>query len=107
MESMKHDDIVVEVDVKEINELWKQDPFWIDVGAIEGGGVREKYEKVGRWIRENNRVEMCEVGYRDGVFGVHQGRYRFAWLRDHGVARIKVCVDKESINRLKQLRIVK
>jgi hypothetical protein len=94
--------------------------IWIDVGKLDaswrldrehyvssgGGGaaIGQRYQRFGEWVQHGHPVEMPEVyinpHYQRVQFG--NGRHRFAWMRDHGVISLPVCVDVDQRDAFEQ-----
>jgi 2'-5' RNA ligase/GNAT superfamily N-acetyltransferase len=72
----------------------------------EGGGpnaIHDRYTRFGDFIAEHDSIESSEVTINaNGKVGFTNGRHRYAWLRDHGVANIPVSMDEESIAHAKR-----
>lgn len=71
---------------------------WQYVGKKGEGGIEGRYEKFANWVKDAESMHASDVSVnKDGgvIFG--DGRHRYAYLRDEGVEKIPVSMDKESI----------
>lgn len=88
-------DKIVWIDVVIFDRRWRRDPGYIRRGA-QGDDLGSRYEGFGRWLRAERwrPVWMPEIGLAaGGTPDFTDGRHRFAWLRDRGVAALPVAVE--------------
>lgn len=98
------DDTIVWIDVAKLDASWSHDSeFYITQGG-GGASIGNRYEQFGEWIQQGHAIQMPEVSnspYHDRLM-FDDGRHRFAWLRDHGITALPVCVPKEQAKVIKQ-----
>lgn len=92
-----------------LDASWSKDHgFYV---SPNGGGaaIGNRYQTFGEWLKKGEPVEMPEVSYNEsleykgGGVSFGNGRHRFAWLRDHGVKKIPVCVPEEQTQKINEL----
>jgi hypothetical protein len=83
-------DDIVWIDVMKFDRAWRSDSLYIAPGGHTGQGSR--YARVGHWFAEHDDCEMCFATLDNGGVTFGDGRHRFAWLRDHGVASLPMQV---------------
>ncbi len=88
-------DIAIWVDVARFDAAWRQTDQWVGRGGR--GGQDSRYAKFGAWFAEGRPVYMCNAWLEDGEVGFTNGRHRFAWLRDQGVAAMMMQIGKDSV----------
>jgi hypothetical protein len=94
---------LVEVNVARFDEAWSRDKnFYVGhggkVSGQVGGEVSGRYGRFQEYLASHDSMQASDVGIQaDGRVGFDNGRHRFAVLRDSGVARMPVAMDKESI----------
>lgn len=93
------DAYLIELDVKKLNELFKQD----DISYIEPNGtngIGSRYKDVGEYLKTGQNIDAVRVilNERSGNLAacIADGRHRFAYLRDMGMKTMPVCLDKDS-----------
>ena len=84
-------DVPVWVSVVKLEHEWQRSTNEY-IGAGGNNGMPGKYENFAKWIMSARPVEMPEVCIVDGFVRFNNGRHRFAWLRDHGMAALQVNV---------------
>jgi hypothetical protein len=82
--------------------------FQKDVGFYVGeggeGGIKGRYEGFAEWQKEGKPIEVPEVSIQpDGRAAFHNGRHRYAWLRDQGMGKVPMAMEPESRARAKEL----
>ncbi|WP_186130644.1 hypothetical protein [Burkholderia gladioli] len=89
---------IVWTDVARFDHAWRSAPDYIGpsgVGSLHAG----RYENFGAWLAERiGRVAvwMPHVCLHRGEIVFSDGRHRFAWLRDHGLAALPMTVSGEA-----------
>jgi hypothetical protein len=88
---------IVWVSIPKVDASWKEDQGYVPPQAVGSDGLAWRYARFGKWLlssKQQRRVEMPVVGYsgKPCCIGFEDGRHRFAWLRDHGVAAMPMCV---------------
>jgi len=77
------------------------------VGKNGSGGIGNRYERLGEWLKEAEYLTIPDVSISaSGTVMFGNGRHRYAWMRDHGVSRIPVAMDNESLARARKLDLV-
>jgi hypothetical protein len=96
------DDAVVWVNVKKVDSLWRLDEgFYIDQ-SLKGMDPK-KYHNFGAWFSKNREaVIMPHISLLEGTIRFSNGRNRFSWLRDRGLAALPVTADLEEAAALKK-----
>ena len=87
-------DVVVWVDVTAFDAAWRDTDQWVGPGGA--GGQDKRYAKFGAWFAEGHSVDMCNIWLTDGEIGFTNGRHRFSWLRDRGVAAMPMQIGPDS-----------
>ena len=94
-------DIMTHINPDKFDEAFaKTDNY---VGENGKGGIGKRYQQFGDFIKKADSMRASNVYVKENgtpVFG--DGRHRYAYLRDHGLKRIPVSMDKESIERAKK-----
>jgi len=73
------------------------------IGKNGKGGIGERYQKFGDFVKKADSIRASNVHVRDNgsvIFG--DGRHRYAYLRDQGLKKIPMTMDKESVERAKK-----
>jgi len=73
------------------------------IGKNGKGGIGERYQKFGDFVKKADSIRASNVYIRENgsvIFG--DGRHRYAYLRDQGLKKIPMTMDKESIERAKK-----
>jgi hypothetical protein len=88
-------DPVVWIDVARLDEAWRGDgSYYVAFGGQ--GGSEERVARAGERFMAGLETWMPEVCLEaDGTVTFADGRHRFAWCRDHGVAAMQVAVCRE------------
>jgi hypothetical protein len=83
------------IDVARLDESWRGDgSYYIAFGGQ--GGSEERYARTGERFMDALEAWMPEICLETGgVVTFSDGRHRFAWCRDHGVAVMPVAVCRE------------
>lgn len=77
------------------------------VGGNGAGGIGSRYDRFGEWLTEAEFLTIPDVSIsKSGTIMFGNGRHRYAWMRDHGVSRIPVAMDAESLERARKLDFV-
>jgi hypothetical protein len=89
-------DLVVWVDIKKLDQSWRNDPGYVGANGA-GSDMPGRYEEAGKWLAEfvngHRPVFMPTVCLNDaGDITFTDGRHRVAWLRDHGAIALPVGV---------------
>jgi len=88
-------DAVVWIDPVKFDAAWRETEQWVSPGSASGA-QDDRYCKIGEWIHACDIVNMCEVCLGEDGASFSNGRHRFAWLRDHGVAAMPFQVSPDS-----------
>lgn len=83
------DRVLAHIKVEPFDEKFKKD--WAYIGANGKGGIRNRYNDFGKWLSDNPNtpIEAPLVSIdKDGNVGFTNGRHRYAYLRDKGIATI-------------------
>jgi hypothetical protein len=81
------------IDVARLDAAWRGSQQYVGFGgqAVPGGSAKpERYEGFGLWLEPGVDVHMPFVSLEDEGVSFTNGRHRFAWCRDHGVAALPV-----------------
>lgn len=83
------------IDVARLDEAWRGDgSYYVAFGGQ--GGSKERFARAGERFMAGLETYMPEVCLEaDGTVTFTDGRHRFAWCRDHGVAVMPVAVCRE------------
>lgn len=96
--SVRHGDVLVDVNVQAFDASWKRDTdFYVAPGGQ--GGIGKRYAGFGQFlITTKEAIESSEV-YVDatGQVTFSNGRHRFAVLRDQGATTIPVAMSPDAI----------
>lgn len=105
---------LVLVDTDKFDKMWREsDPdFYIGQGGV--GGIKNRYKNFIAFLmiepeqREENYgpVMASEVSVSNNKIIFTNGRHRFSVLRDVGVKKIPVAMNKNSIDNAKKIGIV-
>ena len=107
-------DELVQVKVPLFDAAFKLAPdTYIGHGGV--GQIKNRYQRFGVFfnggvdpdlhieVEPTDTIEASEVVVTDtGRVEFINGRHRYAWLRDHGVKNLPVCMDKESVANAKK-----
>ncbi|MFW6129951.1 MAG: hypothetical protein ACOC56_02130 [Atribacterota bacterium] len=94
---ISHKYSIVEVDVKKIDNNWKNDIFYIG----NEFKINNKYRQSFNYINKYNKCAVPHIGFdSSGIVGFYDGRHRFAVLRDMGIKKIFVAVFYKDLDRL-------
>ncbi|WP_342251442.1 hypothetical protein [Sphingomonas sp. OTU376] len=94
-------DVIAWVDVAAFDRAWGR----TDQHIVPGGsnGQDSRYRKAGEWFAENSHSNMFVASLdEDGVLFT-DGRHRFSWLRDRGVAAIPIQISPYEAAEFEQL----
>lgn len=89
-------DPVVWIEPAKLDVVWRLSHDWVGPGGVPGG-LCDRYAKAGRWFAAGNITDMCQIWISKDRIEFNDGRHRFAWLRDHGVAAIPVQISPECL----------
>jgi hypothetical protein len=81
------------IDVARLDAAWQGSTQYVGFGgqAVSGGSVMpDRYEGFGLWLKPGVDVHMPFVSLEGEGVAFNNGRHRFAWCRDHGVAALPV-----------------
>jgi len=73
------------------------------VGEKGEGGIGDRYKEFGKFVKKAESIRASNVYIKPNgtpVFG--DGRHRYAYLRDQGIKKIPMSMDKESIENAKK-----
>jgi hypothetical protein len=89
-------DKTVWISAAKLDASWKRRPVeYLGPGGT-GPAIGDRYRRFGIWLQRGEPVWMPWVGLAaDGDINFTDGRYRFAWLRDHGVTALPIDVDPD------------
>lgn len=83
------DRILAPIKVEPFEAKFKKD--WAYIGVNGKDGIRNRYNDFGKWLSNNptTPIEAPLVSIdKDGNVGFTNGRHRYAYLRDKGIATI-------------------
>lgn len=76
---------------------------WQYVGKKGEGGIEGRYEKFANWVKDAESMHASDVAVnKEGGVTFGDGRHRYAYLRDEGVEKIPMSMDKESVKHAKR-----
>jgi hypothetical protein len=81
------------IDVARLDAAWRGSGQYVGLcgQALPGGNAMpERYERFGLWLNGRDDVHMPFVSLDGEGVSFTNGRHRFAWCRDHGVAALPV-----------------
>jgi GNAT superfamily N-acetyltransferase len=88
---------IVKVDVNAFDDAFSKTQ-WQYIGEGGKGGIGDRYKNFGKFIANAKSIEAPNVAVnKDGSIVFGDGRHRYAYLRDAGVASIPLSMDAESI----------
>jgi hypothetical protein len=113
-------DKLVDVDVKLFDKVFSKSSYYIEPNGKNQ--IHGRYEKFGLFIKggidntfgDNYRVqqatsmEASEVSVnKTGDVSFTNGRHRYAWLRDQGLDKVPVSMNKESVKNAKLFNYIR
>ena len=88
---------IVKVNVNAFDDAFSKTQ-WQYIGESGKGGIGNRYKNFGEFIKNAKSIEAPNVAVnKDGSIVFGDGRHRYAYLRDAGVANIPLSMDAESI----------
>ena len=101
---------VVEINVDMLDRFLKRQPKYVGYKA-SGDGSYDKYCRFMRFLHTKNDIKPPSLGiikHPDGdiALQINDGRHRFAVLRDIGMEKIPVMIDRESMKIGKEIGIL-
>lgn len=88
---------LVNVNVKKLDDAWSKDASNY-IGPNGKGGIRDRYKQFGEFSKTAPSIEASDVHVNENGFIMFgNGRHRFAYMRDHGIAVAPVAMSNESI----------
>lgn len=102
--------ILAEVSTKKLDELLR-----IDNESYIGHNLtdvsQEKYNRFSRYLRTNQPIIATSLYFKENENGqmvprIRDGRHRFAVLRDLGIEKIPVSIDRDSIEFAKEIELI-
>ena len=93
-------DVLVAIDPKKLDEVWKNDPgFYIGPGGE--GQIGSRYPRFQQWLKDNpgTPIEAPIVSWNpyNNTPSFTNGRHRFSVLRDLGAKKVYIAVPKEDV----------
>jgi hypothetical protein len=88
------------IDVVRLDAVWQGSTQYVGFGcrAVPSGSVMpDRYEGFRLWLMPDVHVHMPFVSLEDEGVVFNNGRHRFAWCRNHGVAALPVEVCEAEI----------
>ncbi len=101
---------LIEINVNMLDKVLKQQPKYVGYKA-SGDGSYEKYCRFMRFLHTKHdimppRVSITKKTDGTPIICIDDGRHRFAVLRDIGMEKIPVMIDKKSIETGKEMGIL-
>ncbi len=97
---------VVLVNAHKFDQAFKRDINFY-VGAQGKGGIGKRYESFGKWLQDGDSMIASTVDVMsDGKAVFTNGRHRYAYLRDQGLTRIPVAMDKQSLENAHKYSLI-
>lgn len=100
---------LVEFDTDVLNELFKKD----GVSYIEPygkNGIGTRYRGVGEYLKTGRNIDATRVYFGETAGKltavIEDGRHRFAYMRDLGMERIPISIDKNSYEVAKKYGLI-
>jgi len=76
---------------------------WQYVGKNGAGGIKGRYENFANWAKDAKSMYASNASINPkGIVTFGDGRHRYAYLRDEGIQKIPMSMDKESIENAKK-----
>lgn len=73
------------------------------VGKNGEGGIGSRYKEFGNFVKKADSIRASNVYIKpNGVPVFGDGRHRYAYLRDQGLKKIPIAMDKESLEHAKK-----
>lgn len=94
---------LVKIDVRKIDQAWQKDhDFYIGTNGV--GGIRGRYERFADFVNSTQEpIEASEIYVREnGDVTFTNGRHRFAYFRDRGVAVMPVAMHPDAIENARK-----
>lgn len=100
---------LVEFDTDFLNELFLKDGLsYIEPNGTNGIGTR--YQGVGNYLRTGQNIDATRVCFLEEngslTAKINDGRHRFAYMRDLGMKRIPISIDKNSYKVAKKYGLI-
>ncbi len=100
---------LVEIDTQKLDELFKKDGMsYIEPNGKNGIGNR--YQNVGEYLKTGQNIDATQVVLNeydgDLTASILDGRHRFAYLRDLGMEKIPVAIDKDSFKTAQKYGLI-
>ena len=91
---------VVWIDVAKVDLAWAKSANYVSKG---GGcaGIPARYELFGHGFESRKPVQIASIDLLNQSVEFLDGRHRFAWLRDHGIAIMPVHVTPDKAEMVK------
>lgn len=97
-------DVSVEIDIKKLDRAWSLDKDYYIPPRNRLNTIGTRYERFLDFLQSGKPIEMPEVGLGpNNIPGFDNGRHRFAVLRDLGLERMPIAVDKSQAKIFRQL----
>jgi hypothetical protein len=93
-------DVVVDVNVDKIDDLWKKDTEYYVPAFSKNAKYNQSYNN----ITNSKKAKMPKIGLNNGVIGFDDGRNTFAVIRDLGFEKIQVVINKSQIKDFNKLK---
>ncbi len=93
-------DVLVAVDPKKLDEVWKNDSgFYIGPGGA--GQIGDRYPRFQQWLKDNPgtpiKAPIVSWDPYNNIPSFTNGRHRFSVLRDMGAQKVYLAVPKEDV----------
>jgi hypothetical protein len=80
-----------------------QKSSWQYVGPEGEGGIKDRYKKFGDYVKTAKSATASNANVnKEGVITFGDGRHRYAYMRDQGLNKIPMSMDKQSIEHARR-----
>jgi hypothetical protein len=80
-----------------------QKSSWQYVGPKGEGGIKDRYSRFADYAKSAKSVNASNAGVnKEGVITFGDGRHRYAYMRDQGLDKIPMSMDKQSIEHARR-----
>ena len=94
-------DVLTHINPEKFDKAFAQTSNY--VGENGEGGIGNRYKEFGNFVKKADSIRASNVYIKpNGVPVFGDGRHRYAYLRDQGVQKIPMSMDKESVENAKK-----
>ncbi|MBQ9246825.1 hypothetical protein IJ182_11240 [bacterium] len=111
LSDVRPNNILVSLDTKKVDELLKQEKDFYIAPNGTSGTISDRYEGVKQYLLTGRDIHATELYLRENngqlSATIGDGRHRFAVMRDMGMPKIKISLNKESLFLAQKYGLVK